>query len=118
MRAAAFTLALLLASAASAASPQKEAVVRYFQDRLPSCWNLPAGTAAAATIRFRLEPDGAVRGTPEIVSVAPPGADGDTLARSAVRAILKCGPYTDLAAVAPYKVWEEVTVNFDPGKMF
>ncbi|MCT8997939.1 hypothetical protein [Chelativorans intermedius] len=88
--------------------------------QIQRCWNVPAGAIDAAnlkvSLRFRLDPSGAVEGNPEIIS----GGDGSGVARAAAesarRAILQCAPYN--LPTEKYSAWADVIVHFDPSDMF
>jgi colicin import membrane protein len=88
------------------------------------CWNPPVGSTGAdkinVTLKFRLERDGTVDGTPSVLN-----GDGSvqftTAAESAVRAILNCSPFDQLASRLGHlydEGWNTVTVNFRPDQMF
>lgn len=88
--------------------------------QIQRCWNVPVGALDAENLRvslqFRLDPSGAVEGSPQVIS----GGNGSSVARAAAesarRAILQCGPY-DLPA-EKYSAWADVIVHFDPTDMF
>ncbi|WEX09997.1 hypothetical protein [Chelativorans sp. AA-79] len=91
------------------------------RSQVQRCWNVPPGALDAenlrVSIKFNLDPSGAVEGRPEIIE----GGDGSGVARAAAesarRAILQCAPY-DLPAEKYSGGWDEVIVNFDPTEMF
>jgi hypothetical protein len=84
-------------------------------------WNVPAGARDARNlkirVRFALNPDGSVRGMPEIVDR---GRMDDPFyraaAESAVRAVLQASPLQDLPA-GKYNSWRDVELTFDPREM-
>ncbi|WP_309085030.1 hypothetical protein [Chelativorans sp.] len=88
--------------------------------QIERCWNVPAGALDAdnlkVSVKFRLDPSGAVEGRPEIIQ-----AGGSSVARAAAesarRAVLQCAPY-NLPAEKYSGGWDEVVVNFDPTEMF
>jgi outer membrane biosynthesis protein TonB len=88
--------------------------------QIQRCWNVPAGALDAENLRvsvkFKLDPSGAVEGSPEIIS----GGSGSTVERAAAasarRAILQCAPYN--LPADKYSAWADVIVNFDPSDMF
>ncbi|MCT7377284.1 cell envelope integrity protein TolA [Chelativorans salis] len=88
--------------------------------QIQRCWNVPAGAIDAenlkVSLKFKLDPNGAVEGSPEIIS----GGSGSTVERaaalSAQRAILQCAPYN--LPAEKYSAWADVIVNFDPTDMF
>jgi colicin import membrane protein len=84
------------------------------------CWNIPAGAldgaALKVSVKFKLDPSGALEGSPEIIS----GGGGDGVARAAAeaarRAVSRCAPYN--LPAEKYDAWADVIVNFDPSEMF
>ncbi len=85
-----------------------------------ACWNYPAGADGAESliVRLRIEftPTGDVAGTPTITE-QPPGPLGTIAAEGAVRAVLRCAPYTFLPP-EKYEVWQVVNFRFNPAEMF
>ncbi|WP_181706635.1 cell envelope biogenesis protein TolA [Chthonobacter rhizosphaerae] len=85
-----------------------------------ACWNYPAGADGAENlvVRLRIEftPDGDVAGTPAILE-QPAGPLGTVAAEGAVRAVLRCAPYTFLPP-EKYEVWQVVNFRFNPAEMF
>ncbi len=84
------------------------------------CWSIPAGAADGDSLRvsvkFKLDPSGALEGSPEII--AGGGATGvqRAAAEAARRAVSRCSPYT--LPADKYDAWADVIVNFDPSEMF
>lgn len=84
------------------------------------CWNIPAGAldgeALKVSVKFKLDPSGALEGSPEIIA----GGGGDGAARAAAeaarRAVSRCAPYN--LPAEKYDAWADVIVNFDPSEMF
>lgn len=84
------------------------------------CWNIPAGAmdgeALKVSVKFKLDPSGALEGSPEIIA----GGGGDGAARAAAeaarRAVARCAPYN--LPAEKYDAWADVIVNFDPSEMF
>jgi hypothetical protein len=82
--------------------------------RLHQCWNAPAGAAEADKRRvlliIRFNQDGTLSSPPQ-----PETAPGDSFTQammdSAVRATLRCQPYTMLSP-AKYDLWKEIEVDF------
>lgn len=82
------------------------------------CWRLPGGGGgidnAVVTVRFKLQQDGRLDGTPQIV-----GGRNDALFRiageAAVRAINCAAPFELPADL--YASWREITWEFDPRHM-
>jgi hypothetical protein len=84
-------------------------------------WNVPAGARDARSlkirVRFALNPDGSVRGMPEIVDRSR--MDDPfyrAAAESAVRAVLQASPLQDLPP-RKYDAWRDVELTFDPKEM-
>ena len=88
--------------------------------RLRECWNPPAGAANADKLKvpilIRFKQDGTLAGPPQ-----PENAASDTFMQamidSAVRATIRCQPYTMLSP-AKYDVWKEIVVDFSLDGMF
>lgn len=88
--------------------------------QIQRCWNVPVGALDAENLRvslkFKLDPSGAVEGRPEIIS----GGNGSSVERAAAesarRAILQCAPYN--LPSEKYSAWADVIVHFDPTDMF
>jgi outer membrane biosynthesis protein TonB len=85
------------------------------------CWNPPAGARDAGNlvvrVRLSLNPDGSLRGLPELVDRARMN-DGFWLAaaESALRAVRRCEPLRDLPA-GKYERWRDIELTFDPKDM-
>jgi outer membrane biosynthesis protein TonB len=79
------------------------------------CWQLPVGWTdpreVTVTIRFKLNQDGTVNGTPSVEQY-PASNYGTVAAEGAVRAILQCGPYQ--LPAEKYDQWSEVQMRFSP----
>ena len=92
--------------------------------QIQQCWSVPAGARDAedlsVRIRLFLNPDGSLRGPPEIVERARMNEDGQAFfrgaAESARRAVLRCSPLKNLP-VAKYNSWREIELTFDPSEM-
>jgi outer membrane biosynthesis protein TonB len=88
--------------------------------RLHQCWNAPAGAADADKRRvllvLRFNQDGTLSSPPQPETAA---SDPFTQAMidSAVRATLRCQPYTMLSP-AKYELWREIEVDFSLDDMF
>jgi outer membrane biosynthesis protein TonB len=80
-------------------------------------WNVIPGMLDAADIRikvsFQLDRNGEVVGDPDVKVTGGDGNVRDVLASSALRAILKSAPFTNLPA-DKYDTWRDIIVNFDP----
>ncbi|WP_350335161.1 cell envelope biogenesis protein TolA [Coralliovum pocilloporae] len=88
--------------------------------QIQQCWNPPAGAAnpedLIVTIRFQLTESGEVNGSPAVLQ-QPGGAFGQAAADSALRAIWRCGPYSNLP-IEKYSAWRDVEIVFDPRNLF
>jgi hypothetical protein len=88
--------------------------------RLRDCWSPPAGAAGAEKLKvpilIRFKQDGTLAGLPQPES---PARDAYTQAMvdSAVRATMRCQPYTMLSP-AKYETWKEIIVDFSLDGMF
>ncbi|MBS3647782.1 hypothetical protein KEU06_03955 [Pseudaminobacter sp. 19-2017] len=84
------------------------------------CWNIPAGAMDGANLRvsvkFKLDPSGALDGSPEIISGGGSSGVERAAAEAARRAVARCSPYT--LPAEKYDAWADVIVNFDPSEMF
>ncbi|MCO5148092.1 MAG: TonB family protein [Aquamicrobium sp.] len=86
--------------------------------QLISCWNVPAGAIGASdlktTIRFRLDPSGALEGQPAVEKSSGDRVFDD----STLRAVRVCNQRGFQLPADKYDAWADVTVNFDPRDMF
>lgn len=76
------------------------------------CWNLlPAEIDSGLSVRLLvdLNPDGTVAGAPQVLQ-QDSSATGISIARQAVTAVRKCGPYQ--LAAEKYEEWRQVDVTF------
>ncbi len=84
------------------------------------CWNIPAGAVDAVNLRvsvqFKLDPSGALEGSPEIISGGGSSGVERAAAEAARRAVSRCAPYN--LPADKYEAWADVIVNFDPSEMF
>ena len=92
------------------------------KQHIQTCWNVDPGAVGAddlkVAIKFYLNQDGTLNGPPRIVKNGAYKSEAHrAAAESALRAVLRCGPYTMLPA-EKYDEWRESTVNFDPKDMF
>lgn len=110
---------------AALGSRQGAANIRMTQSELDAlrgqvaqCWSPPVGAVGAeelkVRVRFNLAQSGEVSGGPEVLN-----SNGNpafrAAASSAVRAIMRCQPYS--LPIAKYEAWQEVIINFDPRDM-
>jgi outer membrane biosynthesis protein TonB len=88
--------------------------------RIQQCWNPPAGAADARDIivelRIRFNQDGSLAAQPT-VSNRGSSTYFQVAAESALRAVVRCAPYTFLPA-SKYDLWKDVEVTFDPRDMY
>src|SRR6266566_3234891 len=88
--------------------------------RLRECWNPPAGATNAEKLKvpilIRFKQDGTLASPPQPESAA---ADSfmQAMIDSAVRATIRCQPYTMLSP-AKYDLWKEIVVDFSLDGMF
>ena len=98
-----------------------DAVAREVERQLSACWRIEPGARGAedhvVEIKVNLNPDGSVRQV-KIVDVQRMVADAyyRSAAENARRAILSCSPF-DLP-LDQFEIWREMTLNFDPRRMF
>jgi TolA protein len=88
--------------------------------RIQQCWNPPAGAADAkdlvVQIRIQFKQDGSLAAQPAVMNRGS-GTYFQVAAESALRAVVRCAPYTFLP-IAKYDAWKDVEVTFDPRDMF
>lgn len=86
--------------------------------QVSQCWNPPVGAVGAedlkVRVRFNLSQDGQVSSSPEVLNSSGNPAFS-AASSSAVRAIMRCQPYS--LPIAKYEAWQEVIINFDPREM-
>jgi colicin import membrane protein len=84
-------------------------------------WNVIPGMADGDDVRvqvtMRLDPSGAIVGTPEVTATGGSDTVRRTLAGSARRAVLMSSPFRGLPP-DKYDAWSEVVVNFDPSQLY
>ena len=91
-----------------------------FRAKLRDCWDVPVALrdidkiSVPITIKFKI--DGTLASPPE-----PENRTRDpqiqALTESAVRAIIRCPPYT-MFSRSKYETWKEISVGFNPRDMF
>jgi hypothetical protein len=94
------------------------------KNQIAQCWNPPVGAPhpeqLIPTFRLFLGPDGSVQQPPQLAADSGAQAASDPFMRAAVdaarRAIYTCAPYK--LPADKYNVWRDITVDFDPRKMF
>ncbi len=91
------------------------------RQQVQKCWNVPTGSVnaedLAVKLRISLDRDGKVQGRPEVIRSGSYRNNFEKIAtESAIRAVLRCGPYR--LPAAKYDRWKNVVLNFDPREMF
>ncbi len=114
---AALALAALVAAASPACADDADrlALATALHRKIAQCWTVPANLPAhvsAIKVRFSLTQAGELDGSPVIEG--PVGGDpaSKAFAAGAIRAVVRCAPFTDLARLAPYDAWKNVVANF------
>ena len=88
--------------------------------QISPCWSPPVGAADASQLRvkieFGLDRQGNVISGPEPFEF-PANQFGLAAVESAMRAVRRCGPYSNLPQ-EKYDAWKRVRITFDPREMF
>ena len=88
--------------------------------RLAECWSPPVGATNGSglkvVLRVLFKPDATVAAQPVLVA-GTASAFGPAMAESAMRAVLRCQPFTMLRA-DHYELWKDIEITFDPREMF
>ena len=80
---------------------------------LKKTWTPPAkGRGARVTLKWRLDEDGRLVGSPEVVDPPSSGWGLSPAAESAIRAVQACQPFR--LPGDKYHLWKEIVFNFDP----
>jgi outer membrane biosynthesis protein TonB len=109
------------ARTSSASSIEQNAMVQAIQKQMARCWRIDAGARDAESliveIRVVLNPDATVRDA-QIVDFERMFRDSyfRSAAENARRAILQCSPFR--LPANKYEVWRDLTLRFDPSRMF
>ncbi|SLN73325.1 Filamentous hemagglutinin [Oceanibacterium hippocampi] len=90
------------------------------RQQVQRCWIVPAGARDAENlivkIRFSLNPDGSVRGSPSIANLGDLQDEFHRIAaESALRAVLKCQPFK--LPAEKYDRWRDIEMTFNPKEM-
>jgi colicin import membrane protein len=99
---------------------QQNMLVGLMRTQISRCWNINAGLQDAARLipvfDFELNPDGSLRGEPQLVNPdsSPQFVDA---ANSALRALKCASPFRDLPPDL-YAHWQYSRFRFDPSQMF
>lgn len=105
----------------SASAIEQNAMVQAIQKQMARCWRIDAGARNAedliVEIRVVLNPDATVRDA-QIVDFERMFRDSffRSAAENARRAILQCSPFR--LPANKYEVWRDLTLRFDPSRMF
>ena len=115
----AFAIALALAAPAKAEDAAL-ALATVLHQKIAACWTVPSDIPAhveKVRVKFSLTEAGELDGSPAIDG--PVGGDPatKTFAASAVRAVVRCAPFTGLSQLAPYAAWKSVSVTFKRPEM-
>ena len=107
--------------APTGASPKlSQSEIDALRARLRDCWSPPAGAPNADRLKvpivIRFKQDGTLAGPPE-PETTPHDAYTQAMVDSAVRATIRCQPYTMLSP-AKYDTWKEIMVDFSLDGMF
>ena len=104
----------------SNASKLSQSEMDSLRSQVQRCWNIPAGAMDAenlrVSVRFKLDPSGALEGSPEIIAGGGSSGVERAAAEAARRAVARCAPYN--LPADKYDAWADVIVNFDPSEMF
>ncbi|WP_417678414.1 cell envelope biogenesis protein TolA [Roseibium sp.] len=86
--------------------------------QIARCWSPPVGAVGAedlkVRVKFGLDRSGQVSASPEVLNSNSNPAFR-AAASSAVRAVMRCAPYS--LPASKYEAWQEVIINFDPREM-
>ncbi len=109
--------AALLACAAPARADDagQSALAAALQGKIAPCWAVPADLpdhVAGVRVRFSLTASGALDGPPAIEGRISGDSATKAFAASALRAVVRCAPFTGLARLAPYDAWKTVAITF------
>jgi type VI secretion system protein VasI len=104
--------------ATATSTPSELSAIR---KQILDCWSPPAGARneknLSVTLRFSLNSDGSLKGSPEIVEKARLSEDVfRATAESAVRAVRLCSPIKYLLP-GRYEYWKDVELTFSPAEM-
>ena len=109
---------LTLTAAAALAAPARAddaALAGALHQQIAPCWSVPADLpdhVDTVRVKFALTEAGELDGSPAIEGQVGGDPATKAFAASAVRAIVRCAPFTGLAQLAPYETWKSVSVNF------
>lgn len=115
-----FALSFAVSLALNAGAGQADMAVSVQQDisaylmrAIQVCWIMPADTRGVARIQISLNKDGSLAGPPRILGPVTPSPD--KIAEAAVRAIVRCAPFSRLTSYSThYDLWRDVVLTFKP----
>lgn len=81
-----------------------------FRDQVAGCWIPPHKADGVVRLQFDLSRTGELVGNPQVLSSGKSPED-KAAAASAVRAVVRCAPYS--LPAEKYETWKTVTLNFD-----
>jgi hypothetical protein len=93
------------------------------REYMRQCWRMPANEPQperlVVTVRFELNEDGSLRGSPRVISPTSYRSDPSMrrAVRNAVRAVRRCAPFPysqDPIASQHYEAWREIVMTFRP----
>lgn len=108
---------LIFGTAANPALCQDD-VASYVEKQAAACWSVPRvdrGITAQATFAVKFAEGGEVADI-EVLKFTPEGPVGEAVARSASRAIQRCGPYTSATGTLEVTLTYSEEVVIDPFK--
>jgi outer membrane biosynthesis protein TonB len=108
-------------STASLREPLTISELDLIRRQFERCWSPPVGARDAANlvvrVRVLLNPDGSLRGPPELIDRSRMGDDfWRAAAESALRAVRRCEPLKDLPP-GKYDRWRDIELTFNPKDM-
>ena len=104
-----------LAAPAKAEDVSRAALANTLHRKIAGCWSFPPDVPAhveTVRVKFSLSEAGALDGSPAIEGRIGGDPATKAFAASAVRAVVRCAPFTGLAELAPYAAWKTVVVTF------
>ncbi|MDP9591245.1 UNVERIFIED_ORG: hypothetical protein J2W19_003821 [Shinella zoogloeoides] len=113
-------VALLLASSTARADADddaaRQALLAGLHGKIASCWAVPPDlpdTVKPVRVKFSLTRSGELDGSPSIDGPVAGDPATKAFAASAVRAVVRCAPYAELAKRASYDAWKTIVVTFN-----
>jgi len=107
------------AATGPAAAQLSQSEIDALKARISQCWNPPAGVESSTKIyvvlRVLFKSDGSLAHDPVLVEGSAASL-GPALAESAMRALLRCQPFTMLRP-EHYEQWKDIELKFDPHEL-